>query len=355
MCGISIHAPGVDVDTLLIEGKQPLMTLLDDMSTRSGAHSADAASTPAMSQPSEAQRVSEATAASGLAVVTPAQVMSPPGAGPAPNRELIRADAARRHALWFFWMWLLFATVVSIGGNVIHAWMTAPESHLKLLAAVAAAVPPSVLLGSTHSVALLVKTRRRGYRRVDGLVLGAALLLTVGVAVCAFAMSFFALRDLMVMLGTRGDTAWLWPIAVDLSLICSTLALLSLTSPQNDAPAVPVGLRELATVRAGGAPAIAPQTAPAVVGAVNTGPVSPAERRVWWESIAGVVRQQMPDVRKVADMTNGQLGEILERMYDNGESGRDIVNSTPLHHREVSPIRKVVDGVLERTAPPALG
>lgn len=50
------------------------------------------------------------------------------------------ADESRRHALWFFWMWLLFATVVSIGGNVIHAWMTAPQSHLKLLAAIGAAV-----------------------------------------------------------------------------------------------------------------------------------------------------------------------------------------------------------------------
>ena len=247
-------------------------------------------------------------------------------------------------------MWLLFATVVSIGGNVIHAWMTAPESHLKLLAAVAAAVPPSVLLGSSHSVALLIKTRRRGYRRVDAFVLGGALLLTVGVAVCAFAMSFFALRDLMVMLGMSADTAWLWPIAVDLSLICSTLALLSLTSAQTDPHSVRRFGPSSLPVVTGGAHAVAPAAA-----AINTGPSVPAERRVWWESIAGIVREQMPDVRKVADMTNGQLGEILERMYDGGESGRDIVNSTPLHNREVSPIRKIVDGVLERTAPPPAG
>lgn len=54
--------------------------------------------------------------------------------------DVVKPDDTRRHAVWFFWMWLLFATVVSIGGNVIHAWMTAPAPHLKLLASIAAAV-----------------------------------------------------------------------------------------------------------------------------------------------------------------------------------------------------------------------
>ena len=81
--------------------------------------------------------------------------VSPPTPDPGPTAEEVRAAGARQHALWFFWAWLLFATVVSIGGNVIHAWMTAPSPHLKVLAALAAAVPPAVLLGSTHSVALL--------------------------------------------------------------------------------------------------------------------------------------------------------------------------------------------------------
>lgn len=320
------------------------MTLLDEAPARNGADLFTAA------DPAQPRAAVPGAAASAVALATsrpaPAEV-----AGPAPSPAVVRADAARRHALWFFWMWLLFATVVSIGGNVIHAWMTAPEAHLRVLAAVAAAVPPAVLLGSTHSVALLIKTRRRGYRRIDAFVLGAALLLTVGVAACAFAMSFFSLRDLMVMLGMSDATAWLWPIAVDLSLICSTLALLSLTSPQT---ADDTGARaRLGPLRAADAGAHAAQAAAAAV-VVNTGPSSPAERRVWWESIAGIVRDQMADVPKVAGMSNGQLGEILERMYDQGESGRDIVNSTPLHNREVKPIKEIVEGVLERTAPPAV-
>ena len=181
----------------------------------------------------------------------------------------------------------------------------------------------------------------------------AGLALTVGVAACAFAMSFFSLRDLMVMVGMSIATAWLWPIAVDLSLICSTLALLSLTSPQNEAGG-----------RAGAAFVRLSRPAAAVgahvvevmppAGVVDTGPTSPAERRVWWESIAAVVREQNCSVRKIADMPNGQLGEILERMYDNRESGRVISDSTPLHHREIKAIKETADGVLARTAAPMI-
>ncbi|QNJ96571.1 DUF2637 domain-containing protein (plasmid) [Mycolicibacterium fluoranthenivorans] len=316
------------------------MTLLDE-APRNGAD---------IAAPTTHQPAPPTAAAPTAAAEEPAQPVTDPT--PKQTTEEVRADTARRHALWFFWMWLLFATVVSIGGNVIHAWMTAPSPHLKLLAAVAAAVPPAVLLGSTHSVALLIKTRRRGYRRVDALVLGAALALTIGVAACAFAMSFFSLRDLMVMVGMSISTAWLWPIAVDLSLICSTLALLSLTSPQNEAAAragaVFVGLNQPA---AGVGADVGEVTA---AGVVNTGPTSPAERRVWWESIAAVVREQNGNVRKIADMTNGDLAEVLERLFDNRESGRVISDSTPLHHREIKAIKDTAEGVLARTAAPVI-
>lgn len=54
----------------------------------------------------------------------------------------------------FFWTWLLLATGVSVAGNVAHAVLTAPAGFVRLEAA-AAMVPPAVLAGSTHSVALL--------------------------------------------------------------------------------------------------------------------------------------------------------------------------------------------------------
>ena len=301
------------------------MTLLAEAPTRNGNEIAPPSTAP--SNPAWPARA-------------PASIEGDPTAGDERTRaahDVAKVDDMRRHALWFFWMWLLFATVVSIGGNVIHAWMTAPAPHLKVLAAIAAAVPPGVLLGSTHSVALLIKTRRRGYRRVDAVVLGAALLLMAGVAVCAFAMSFFALRDLMILLGMSADTARLWPIGVDISLICSTLALLSLTSPQVGGD----------TVEARADTAMIGASAAA---AVNTGPRSQAERRLWWESVAAVVRDQNSEVRKIAELPCAQLAEILERLYDNGESKRAVGADHELHHREVRAIAQTADDVLTRLA-----
>ena len=133
-------------------------------------------------------------------------------------------EAATRGAVRFFWVWLILATTVSVAGNVAHAVLTAPLGTVRLAAA-AAVVPPAVLLGSTHSVALLVRTRRVGFNY------WCALAMTIALAGCAFVLSFDALRDLAVALGMLPDRAWLWPVAIDVSIANSTLALLSLTPP----------------------------------------------------------------------------------------------------------------------------
>lgn len=295
------------------------MTVVDDAPTRNG----NVVASPAVAT----------TAPLGTpAVAAPPAPSQPPESTVKPVKTA--EQRARAQARRFFWAWLLFTMAVSIGGNVIHAWMTAPADR-RLLAAIAAAVPPAVLLGATHSVALLIRTRRRDYRLVDAIVLIAGMILTVLVAACAFTMSFFSLRDLMIMLGLLSGIAWLWPVAVDLSLICSTMGLLSLTEPESaDTNAVP----------ALGVPAVAESVVS------NSGPATPAERRLWWESIASVVREEVSDYRKIAELAPGQLGDVLARMYDRNESGRSISDSTGLHHREVKAIKESADGVLARTA-----
>jgi hypothetical protein len=137
--------------------------------------------------------------------------------GTSPAQEQSGAAASR-----FFWLWLFTATSMSVAGNVTHAIINAPRGEVALAAA-AAVVPPAVLLGSTHSVAVLVKTRRLGASY------WCALLMTVALAGCAFVLSFDALRDLAVSLGFHPDTAWLWPVAIDVSIAQSTLALLTLS------------------------------------------------------------------------------------------------------------------------------
>jgi hypothetical protein len=300
------------------------MTLLDNVAVP--AH--------AVRNGSQIPTASMSTGASRESEPKPALVSGDQAANSTAAAENTLPDA-RRHARWFFWMWLLFATAVSIGGNVMHAWMAAPATHLKILAASVAAVPPAVLLGSTHSVALLIKTRRRGYRCVDAAVLAAALVLTVGVAACAFAMSFFSVRDLMITLGMSVDTAWLWPIGVDLSLICSTLALLTLTSSENhDFDVTGFGTADSAAALAAG-----------------SGPSSPAERRLWWDSIAAVIQERHSDVRKIAELPAGTIAEILQRLYDDGDSQRSVCGAVELHHREVRTIKQTADEVLLRVAP----
>jgi Protein of unknown function (DUF2637) len=134
-------------------------------------------------------------------------------------------DAPTHGAVRFFWVWLLVATGVSVAGNVAHAVLTAPMGTVRLAAA-AAVVPPAVLLGSTHSVALLVRAHR------VGLHYWCALAMTFALAGCAFVLSFDALRDLAIALGMPPDRAWLWPVAIDVSIANSTLALLSLAPPR---------------------------------------------------------------------------------------------------------------------------
>lgn len=74
------------------------------------------------------------------------QVKVPPPAATDPGEGAVvigvidvKARSRARARVWY-WSWLLFATVTSVGGNVIHAWMAAPASHLKALASIAAAV-----------------------------------------------------------------------------------------------------------------------------------------------------------------------------------------------------------------------
>jgi hypothetical protein len=144
--------------------------------------------------------------------------------GVAPHREA-GVDAAAR----FFWLWLVTASSMSVAGNVTHAIMTAPRAMVALAAA-AAVVPPAVLLGSTHSVALLIKTRRAGASY------WCALMMTIALASCAFVLSFDALRELAVSLGFPQHRAWLWPVAIDVSIAQSTLALLTLAPHRRSGP-----------------------------------------------------------------------------------------------------------------------
>lgn len=134
----------------------------------------------------------------------------------------------RDSATRFFWWWLISGTAASILGNVTHALLSASDSGASpVIAASMSLAPPVVLLLATHGVHALVRSR------IVGTSYWAALAITVALACCAFVLSFEALRDLAATYaGMRSAVAWLWPLAIDLSITGSTVALLALSSAQ---------------------------------------------------------------------------------------------------------------------------
>ena len=135
------------------------------------------------------------------------------------------AESDRRRAGTFFMGWLILAASMSLAGNVGHALLVAP-SETQWLAALAALVPPIVLLAATHSATWLVRARSIGW------VYWIALALTTALALGSFALSFDALRSFAVMLGVRESMSWIWPAVIDVAIAHATLCLLSLTRPE---------------------------------------------------------------------------------------------------------------------------
>ena len=123
-------------------------------------------------------------------------------------------------AVRYFWIFLLGATTVSLAGNVAHAVL--PDISHIVVQIVAAAVPPTALLGAVHGIALAVRAGASG--RVYRCAVGAVAVIGIG----AFALSFLALRDLMQAIGYSPTTAWVFPAMIDTTVAVSTMMLVAL-------------------------------------------------------------------------------------------------------------------------------
>lgn len=66
----------------------------------------------------------------------------------------------RKRAAWYPWLLLMGGTAVSVTANALHATVAADPSVPGLLAGCVAAVPPLVLLASTHLTVVLVRSHR---------------------------------------------------------------------------------------------------------------------------------------------------------------------------------------------------
>lgn len=125
-----------------------------------------------------------------------------------------------RRAVRFFWSFLIGATMVSLIGNVVHAiWHLIP---FVLIQVGTAAVPPLFLLAVVHGIALSVRAG------ASGTVYRCAVTATAVIGVGAFVLSFRALRDLLIQMGTPPAWAWLFPAVVDTAIGVSTMMLVAL-------------------------------------------------------------------------------------------------------------------------------
>lgn len=73
----------------------------------------------------------------------------------------VAAFALDRHgSAWYPWLLLMAATGVSVAGNLLHATVTADATVPTVLAGSVAAVPPLMLLASTHLTVVLIRSTR---------------------------------------------------------------------------------------------------------------------------------------------------------------------------------------------------
>ncbi|AOZ64419.1 LamD-like protein [Mycobacterium phage Marcoliusprime] len=235
------------------------------------------------------------------------------------NHTATSESSPQEAATRFFWAWLIAATVASILGNVTHAVLGAASSPV--IAAAAAIVPPVVLLGATHGVHALVRSR------IVGAAYRTALAIVIALAVCAFVLSYEALRELaIVYAGMRPSIAWLWPLAIDLSITGSTVALLALTGQARGAQAYEVEhldahpLSPVAPVHVSvhtSAQAVAQAAAVEVAEPATDLPVEAAERLL----DAGVTRIDRVKVAQVlAEHAEGTAPSMIARKLSVGYS-----------------------------------
>ena len=268
----------------------------------------------------------------------------------ADQRPVSDAHAGRaddhRVAARFFWTVLILATAASVGGNVTHAILKVGNGPLVTVAAAVAMVPPIVLLAATHSVGLLVRTRSTGP------IYWSALAMTIGLAGCAFALSFDALWELAVNAGVRRSIAWLWPLSIDVSIAQSTLALLSLTRRRMAGDSEPP-TSTAATIVSPAAKALPPTSTPKGYNEVASlnghrrrpdTPVRPAahvtETATDWSDVAETLVRD--------GVTTKTVTEVVEalQLWELGTAPNTIARRIGLHRDTVTKITSAADDLM---------
>lgn len=124
----------------------------------------------------------------------------------------------------FLWCWLTVSTLLSVCGNVGHAWLTVPGGTAQALAIGWSIAPPVLLMLAVHGLPTL--SRMLGSERSDTLLK----CVVWGVVTVTFGWSAFGIFSFTAALGVPPALAALAPLGIDLSVFGATRGLV-LTSP----------------------------------------------------------------------------------------------------------------------------
>lgn len=124
----------------------------------------------------------------------------------------------------FLWAWLAISTMLSVCGNIGHAWLTVPSGTAQTLAIGWACAPPTLLMLAVHGLPTL--SRMLGSDHSDTLLK----FVVWGVTCGAFGWSAYGIFSFTASLGVPAALAALAPIVIDLSVFGATRGLV-LTSP----------------------------------------------------------------------------------------------------------------------------
>lgn len=124
----------------------------------------------------------------------------------------------------FLWLWLTISTMLSVAGNIGHAWLTVPSGTAQALAIGWAAAPPTLLMLAVHGLPTL--SRMLGSETSDKLLS----VVVWGVTIGAFGWSAYGIFSFTATLGVPAPLAALAPAVIDLSVFGATRGLV-LTSP----------------------------------------------------------------------------------------------------------------------------
>lgn len=124
----------------------------------------------------------------------------------------------------FLWLWLTISTLLSVAGNVGHAWLTVPSGTAQYLAIGWACAPPILLMLAVHGLPTL--SRMLGSDRSDTLLS----LVVWGVVAVTFGWSAFGIYGFTTALGIPRHSVGSRPSGIDLSVFGATRGLV-LTAP----------------------------------------------------------------------------------------------------------------------------